>query len=1065
MDHQTTTKRTMRFFSLLVLISLVAALVPAAVQARPAVPTAAAAAGEGAPVQLEVPALLQFTAGGHVLGFGPEAAYLATGSHALRVGFVGANAVQPVGEAGGGASPGGVQPLGRVTYANLWEGITLTYEAVEGGGAGAVAKSTYHLAPGADAGQIRLAYNVPVAVQADGSLRLAFETGEMRESAPVAWQEIEGRRVPVAVAFEVQGQTVGFSLGDYDPRYPLTIDPSYAWHTFYGSDAPDYGSAIAVDGNGSVYVAGSSFPTWQGDGGADPLHPHSGGPDITVLKLNSDGAYQWHTFYGSGDWDMGRAIAVNSSGDVYVSGDSYATWQGDGDADPLHVYSENYDITVLKLGSDGAYQWHTFYGGNDNDFGSAITADSSGHVYVVGESETTWQGDGGTDPLHPYSGSDDITVLKLDSAGAYQWHTFYGSSGNDDAAAIAMDSGGSVYVAGESDTTWQGDDNTDPLHAHSGFEDFAVLKLDSDGAYQWHTFYGSGLTDASSGIVVDSSASVYVGGYSLATWQGDGDTDPLHPHSGNYDITVLRLDGDGIYQWHTFYGSISSDSGRAITMDSGGGVYVTGESWATWQGDSGTDPLHPYSGDEDVTLLKLAGYGEGSWQGDGDADPLHPHSGGYRDITVLKLDNDFYGVTITPPNDAASGDPGSEVVYTLTVTNSGTTTDTFDVSIIGNDWPAAAPLTLGPLEPGVSATLNVTVSVPVDAGCGDFDVVTVTATSQNDASASDSSTLTTSANAAYCLVLEPLTAALNGDPGSDVVYALTLTNTGTNADTFDVSLSGNDWPTVAPPTIGPLGPGVSATLGVTVSVPLTAGCGDFDMVSVTATSQHDASVFDSSTLTTTVNTVYGPIIEPPIAALGGNPGSEVVYTLTVTNSGNAPDTFDVGIASNDWPTVAPLTLGPLGPGLSATLGVTVSIPLGTRGGISDTVILTCTSQNDDAASDSSILTTTANQVAPVLAPIGDQAVILGHTLTFTATASDANDDVLAFSLDAGAPEGATIDPITGAFTWTPSATGVYSATVRVTDDGQPPLDDAETVLITVERDVFYVYLPVVVKNR
>jgi hypothetical protein len=216
-----------------------------------------------------------------VLGFGPEATYLATGSHALRVGFVGANVVQPQGVSGEGAVPGGAQPLGHVTYAGRWEGVTLTYEAVAGG----VAKSTYYLAPGADAGQIRLAYNVPVAVQADGSLRLSFETGKMRESAPLAWQEIEGRRVPVAVAFVVQGQTVGFRLGDHDPRYPLTIDPSYAWHTFYGGEDGERGWAIAVDGSDNVYVVGGSESTWQGDGSADPLHPYSGYYDISVLKL------------------------------------------------------------------------------------------------------------------------------------------------------------------------------------------------------------------------------------------------------------------------------------------------------------------------------------------------------------------------------------------------------------------------------------------------------------------------------------------------------------------------------------------------------------------------------------------------------------------------------------------------------------------------------------------------------------------------------------------------------------------------------------------------------------
>jgi hypothetical protein len=69
----------------------------------------------------------------------------------------------------------------------------------------------------------------------------------------------------------------------------LTIDPNYIWHTFYGSDAEDVGYGIAVDASGNVYITGYGLATWQGDGGANPLHPHSqdGNNDIVALKLRS----------------------------------------------------------------------------------------------------------------------------------------------------------------------------------------------------------------------------------------------------------------------------------------------------------------------------------------------------------------------------------------------------------------------------------------------------------------------------------------------------------------------------------------------------------------------------------------------------------------------------------------------------------------------------------------------------------------------------------------------------------------------------------------------------------
>ena len=278
--------------------------------------------------------MLQFKAGGHVLGFQPKKVYFASLDHALSVEFLGTPGVMPT-TAGKGQETGNkskAPSLSKVVYEDLWEGISLMYEAKEGG----IAESAYHIASGADVSRIRLRYNVPVEVQRDGSLKFKFESGYLTESSPVAWQEIGGERVPVTVAFRVTGGEVGFSVGKYDKSYPLTIDPAYAWHTFYGSSGTDYGQGIAVDGSGNVYVTGYSLATW-----GFPLHPHSGGYDIFVLKLNSSGAYQWHTFYGSSGEDEGYGIAVDGSGNVYVTGDSQATWNGPAGENPLHAYSGN----------------------------------------------------------------------------------------------------------------------------------------------------------------------------------------------------------------------------------------------------------------------------------------------------------------------------------------------------------------------------------------------------------------------------------------------------------------------------------------------------------------------------------------------------------------------------------------------------------------------------------------------------------------------------------------------------------------------------------------------------
>ncbi len=480
-------------------------------------------------------------------------------------------------------------------YPELWRGISAVYEARRG----VVAESTFVVQPGADPETIRLRYNTRITGQADGSLRFkpAGGKGFFTQAPPLAWQEIEGKRVPVAAAFRVEdAQIVGFRVGRYDRRYALVIDPPYQWHTFYGSGNDDYGQAIALDGTGNVYVTGASSASWLGDGNTAPRHAHSGGKDLVVLKLNSNGVYQWHTFYGSAGNDEGQGLAIDSSGNLFVTGSSNASWPGDKSKAPLHPYSGGSDLVVLKLNSAGVYQWHTFYGSAGSDEGRGLAVDTGGNIYVTGTSHATWNGDSGPAsgaPLHPHGGGavGDILVLKLGSSGAYQWHTFYGSANSDEGRALALDGEANVYITGFSQSAWAGTGGRAPLHPHNGGFDITVLKLAGNGTYIWHTFQGSSGDDYGEAIAVDLTGHLYISGTSGSSWSGDLGLPSLHPHSGGVDLVIVKLTEDGAYQWHTFYGPVGAAGDTGITLDRTGHVYVTGASDNSWLGDGGSPPL------------------------------------------------------------------------------------------------------------------------------------------------------------------------------------------------------------------------------------------------------------------------------------------------------------------------------------------------------------------------------------------------------------------------------------------------------------------------------------------
>jgi hypothetical protein len=387
---------------------------------------------------------------------------------------------------------------------------------------------------------------------------------------------------------------------------------AYQWHTFYGAsrttseDGDDEAAGIAVDADGNVYVTGYSDRTWQGPGNTQPLHAHGGNAEyMFILKLNSSGAYQWHTFYQPG---RANAIALDSARNVYVTGYAAGEW-----GTPLHSAAANGHLVVLKLNSSGAHQWHTYYGGgvgSGDEAGYGIVTDSLNNVYVAGSATYTWQGDRNVAPLNPFSGgegySTDIVVLKLTNSGTYQWHTFAGASGSDDVGNGISWGGGGISVVGQSFDTWGS-----PLHANAGGRDIVVLKLNTNGQRQWNTFYGSGYDDNGGGISVDASGNAYVAGRSAGSWQGDGNASPGHPHGGTgaAEIVVLKLDSSGVYRRHTFYGAGDThDYGVSIALDRNYGVFTTGTSQSTWQGDGGVSPLHPHSGSQngDGVVLKLS---------------------------------------------------------------------------------------------------------------------------------------------------------------------------------------------------------------------------------------------------------------------------------------------------------------------------------------------------------------------------------------------------------------------------------------------------------------------------
>jgi hypothetical protein len=286
----------------------------------------------------------------------------------------------------------GLPTYSRVVYANLWPGIDLVYS-----GTGQKLKYDFVVHPGADPGQIRLAYRgmEGLRVNGAGELEVSTPNGVVRDERPYAYQEEGGSRVEVAAGYRLEGSKgYGFEVGAYDRSRTLVLDPAMVIYAGYiGGAGFDAAVGIAVDGAGNACITGytdfsaAAFPVTVG-----PDLTYNGGTDAFVAKVNADGtALVYAGYIGGAGNDLGFGIAVDSAGDAYVTGytdSSAATFPVTVGPDLIH--NGGTDAFVAKVNAGGtALVYAGYIGGAGSDVGFGIAVDGAGNAYVTGTTYST----------------------------------------------------------------------------------------------------------------------------------------------------------------------------------------------------------------------------------------------------------------------------------------------------------------------------------------------------------------------------------------------------------------------------------------------------------------------------------------------------------------------------------------------------------------------------------------------------------------------------------------------------------------------------------------------------
>lgn len=429
---------------------------------------------------------------------------------------------------------------------------------------------------------IKLKYQGADSMHVDehGNLIINKKQRQIIQKKPFAYQLRDGVKQPIYVAYHLVDNQLGFTVGSYDRRQPLIIDPVISYSSYLGGDYYDSATAVATDVNGNIYIAGKTesynFPTTTGAYQENRLAA-PGTNDIFITKI--DGATNsivYSTYLSGNGIDVAIGIEADSEGNTYVSG--YTTSSNFPGADSI-TYQSNGDAFVTKLSPDGSsINYSVYFGGSNVDETSAMTIDSNGVVSITGFTKSddlpliNSLQNALADTLY-----GDAFVAQFDASGNVILSSYLGGTEHEEFNDIVVDNQGGIYLAGCTNS----DDFPSTIGAYqttaAGNDDVIVAKINTGNpsALSYATFIAGSYNECTYGLAVNATGEVFVTGKAeigfptVNAYQAN--------NAGGTDVFVSKLSaaGDNLL-YSTYLGSFSRDSGHAIELDADGSIIIAG---------------------------------------------------------------------------------------------------------------------------------------------------------------------------------------------------------------------------------------------------------------------------------------------------------------------------------------------------------------------------------------------------------------------------------------------------------------------------------------------------------
>jgi hypothetical protein len=396
--------------------------------------------------------------------------------------------------------------------------------------------------------------------------------------------------------------------------------PNYNWAKPFGGSSGDEGRSVVTDATGNVYSTGVFTGVVDFDPSPAIFNLSSAGAfDVYISKVDPAGNFVWAKKIGGTGNDNSWGIALDNSGNVFVSGN----FNGSCDMDPGPTLNNAFsagqtDVFILKLDAAGNYVWAKTMGGTDFDGAVGIAIDFIGHVVTTGSFRGTADFDPGVGTATVTSnGLDDIFISQLDNNGNFVMIKSIGGTGTDYGNAIAPYGSGTLFITGTFQNTADFDPGVGTTTLTSGGSwDAFVLRLDPGGFFSWAKSMGGIVTEQGRSIAIDNSGSVLTCGEFFSTVDFDpGVGTYTLTSAGNYDVFISKLDGgNGNFLMAKQIGGTGPDYSYSIKVANLYDYYVSGTFQNTPDFDPGPGTFTMTSaGTNDCFLVKLNSIGNFSW--------------------------------------------------------------------------------------------------------------------------------------------------------------------------------------------------------------------------------------------------------------------------------------------------------------------------------------------------------------------------------------------------------------------------------------------------------------------